>query len=101
MGDLEQEWDAELGRAATVMTVDQAAITRSTITNMAKLTVSPIGPGVLDVDATALASRHDPTHWWLQYHEGIWHHAPSATSGPLTEMLRSIAMTYLVEPAHG
>lgn len=74
---------------------------RHVIDAMEKLVVTPTATGGLDVDASKLAAQHDPRHWWLHHlGGGVWEHAPSATEGPLPQMIRSIAMTYLV-PAAG
>lgn len=65
---------------------------------MAKLKVYPENGG-LTVDALDLmATRNDVRFWLLSWStdDSLWHHSLSATSGPLSEMLRSIAGCYSV-----
>lgn len=59
----------------------------------------------LAVDASALASSPSAVQGWALYPEaaslerGHWCHPQSGISGPLAEVLFSIAMTYIERPA--
>lgn len=68
---------------------------------MAVLRVDPAPSGEgLQVDAGALVQTKNDVRYWLLLSEGdgIWHHAGSGESGPLSEMLRAIALAYVVVP---
>lgn len=68
-------------------------------TALALLDVQPVvfddGSNGLIVDASRLSdSTNDPRVWQLEFEDGAWHHVPSASSGPLGQMLWSIARAY-------
>jgi len=72
---------------------------------MAKLVVTYHTPGVLAVDALALThDEHDVRFWLLRPVDGqpgVWLHPQSGESGPVSELLRGIADSYLDRRAAG
>lgn len=58
--------------------------------------------GDLVVDAEEVMLTEDDVRWWHLTHdeEGTWYHAPSGESGPLYELLRSIACIYVFDASN-